>query len=301
MDGLNNNDKIIENTNTEPQSVETKPLIEAKKPLFGERFEFWATKIVIPAASAFGMIAVVCIISWQLSNQSQQMKDDAEKARMQSELEAEQTRLQFEYRSRQMELESQKTKEQFDILSKQMEVEANKNREQFDIQSKQLDQQADIARKQIAAEQFNQAIEHLGSEKQTVVLGGVHALHNLAMNFPDEYSKQVFEVLCSFIREETSKPEYQKKVVVAIEATDETKMTSPTVITIGFAIKYIPPPEKPIAVSLIIQTIVDKLFKEKVEVTNEKTGETKELYRNHDANLSGAFLRGVNFFVTVHE
>jgi uncharacterized membrane protein YciS (DUF1049 family) len=84
---------------------------------------------------------------------------------------------------------------------------------QVEFMRDQLASQADNARKQIAAEQFKNAIEHLGSEKQTVVLGGVHALHNLAMNFPDDYSQPVFEVLCSFIHEETIKSEYQKQVL----------------------------------------------------------------------------------------
>jgi len=194
------------NDNPEPQILEIQSPMEEtnlqiveKKPLFGERFEFWATKIVIPAASAFGMIAVVWIISWQLSNQSQQMKYDAEKSRIQSKEEADKTKEQFEF---------QKT--------------------QLNLQAQQLKEQADSAKKQMAAEQFKNAIEHLGSEKQTVVLGGVHALHNLAMNYPKDYSLQVFEVLCSFIREETTKDEYQQRA-----------STKP---------------------SIVIQTIVGKLF-----------------------------------------
>jgi len=114
--------------------------------------------------------------------------------------------------------------------------------------------QASNTRKQIAAEQFKNAIEHLGSDRQAVALGGVHALHNLAVTFPNEYSKQVFEVLCSFIREETRKDEYQQRAS-----------------------------ENP---SIVIQTIVDKLFREK---------ESRKFYQEYKANLSKAFLRGVCF------
>jgi len=154
---------------------------------------------------------------------------------------------------------------------------------QFQIQIDQVKNQAENSRKQISAEQFKNAIDHLGDKKQAAVLGGVHALHNLAVNFPKEYSQQVFEVLCSFIREETTKPEYQERVLGEFEPSDETQ---PAVSN----------PAEPVTSLIVIQTIVDKLFREKIEVRDEKTGNNLELYRDHIANLSGAFLWGINFF-----
>ncbi|MCL2622992.1 MAG: pentapeptide repeat-containing protein [Planctomycetaceae bacterium] len=210
MDHLNNNDENYENTETQvletnPRIVKVKPISVEIIPQYSKRFERW-TKIYIPFVSAFGMIAVVLIIYWQLRNQSQQM-----------------------------------------------------------------DQQADNTRKQIAAEQFKNAIEHLGSEKQTVVLGGVHALHNLAMTF-EEYRKPVFEVLCSFIREETAKEEYHKRVLAVIDFSDATKATPKA--------------------SIVIQTIVDKLFRyENPDESVYQDHKTKQYYR---ANLSDAILRGVD-------
>ena len=116
---------------------------------------------------------------------------------------------------------------------------------QLQIQSDQLKTQANNAQKQIAAEQFKNAIEHLASEKQTFVLGGIHALHNLAMNFEDDYSQQVFDVLCSFIRTETTKPEYQARVIAMLEKRDDAdKAESPQYVTS----------------LIVIQTIVNKLF-----------------------------------------
>ena len=170
---------------------------------------------------------------------------------------------------------------------------------QFKIQVEQVRNQAEKARMEMAAEQFKNAIDHLGNEKQSVVLGGVHALHNLAMNFPDDYGKQVFEVLCSFIREETRKPEYRAKIEAMLKSTDQTQKTetnAPNQATSHIVIDTMQIPLTKSSTSLIVlQTIVDKLFREKVEVKDEKTGKTKELYRNHAANLSNAFLREVNF------
>lgn len=124
--------------------------------------------------------------------------------------------------------------------------------------------QSEILKSQYKAEQFKNAIDQLGSEKQAVVLGSVHALHNLAMTYPKDYSKPVFEILCSFVREETRKDEYK------------TKETN--------------------APSIVIQTIVDKLFREKIELDeiDKETGEKLQLYRAYKANLSGAFLQGTD-------
>ena len=131
----------------------------------------------------------------------------------------------------------------------------------------QLFLQADNTKKQIAAEQFKNAIQHLGDEKQAIVLGGVHALHNLAKTFPNEYSKQVFEVLCSFIREETAKDDYKKKLKNVEEATAFEDKTQVFILTI------------------VIQTIVDKLF------CDEKS---RVIYQEYKANLSGAILRKIS-------
>jgi len=131
------------------------------------------------------------------------------------------------------------------------------------------------SRKQIAAEQFRNAIDHLGDEKQAIALGGVHALHNLAMTFPKEYSQQVFEVLCGFIREETTKDEYREKVSVKIEpsAKKQTAVSKPPI---------------PVTSLNIIRTIVDKIFRYQKE--------NKYVYIKYRAILIGAFLRRTTFF-----
>jgi len=149
----------------------------------------------------------------------------------------------------------------------------------------QLQAQTDIAKRQSAAEHFKNAVEHLGSEKQPIVLGGVHALHNLAVENPKDYSKPVFEILCSFIREETATQDYKDKVEAKLAAEEESQKmdaesdpaTTPSKST-----------EQPQTTSLIvIQTIVDKLFR--YENLNEN------VYRKNKVNLSGAFLRALDF------
>jgi hypothetical protein len=51
---------------------------------------------------------------------------------------------------------------------------------------------------------FKNAIEHLGNKEPAIILGGIYALHQIAKD-NEEYSNQVFEILCSYIREETGK------------------------------------------------------------------------------------------------
>ncbi len=77
----------------------------------------------------------------------------------------------------------------------------------------QLANQKDIANKTLRHTQFKEAIEHLGHKEQSVILGGIHALHNLATIDPS-YQKQVLNILCSFIRIETTKPGYKELIRV---------------------------------------------------------------------------------------
>ena len=78
-------------------------------------------------------------------------------------------------------------------------------------QTVQLKIQSENDGKQLAAEQFKNAIEHLGSHETAIILGGIHALHNLATNY-ESYRKQTLDILCGFIREETTKPDYKKLI-----------------------------------------------------------------------------------------
>jgi len=134
---------------------------------------------------------------------------------------------------------------------------------QFSSQTNILDAQKVIAKNQFAADLFKNAIDQLGSEQQPIVLGGVHSLHHLAMNNEKDYSQPVFEILCSFIREKTAKLEYKEQFLATSDSSGETQATS----------------------LIVIQTIVDKLFREE---------DARKYYEEYKANLSGSFLPEVN-------
>lgn len=69
--------------------------------------------------------------------------------------------------------------------------------------SKQSDQ-LELSRKSQIDERFKNAVEHLGSDKEPIILGGVAVLHQIAIENPINYSEVVFNILTSFIRSSTN-------------------------------------------------------------------------------------------------
>lgn len=69
--------------------------------------------------------------------------------------------------------------------------------------SKQSDQ-LELSRKSQIDERFKNAVEHLGSDKEPIILGGVAVLHQIAIENPVNYSEVVFNILTSFIRSSTN-------------------------------------------------------------------------------------------------
>ena len=51
---------------------------------------------------------------------------------------------------------------------------------------------------------FNNAVGHLGNENPTVVLGGIHALHQIAVKH-ESYTQVVHNLFCSYLRENSAK------------------------------------------------------------------------------------------------
>ena len=51
---------------------------------------------------------------------------------------------------------------------------------------------------------FNNAVGHLGNENHTVVLGGIHALHQIAVEH-ESYTQVVHNLFCSYLRENSAK------------------------------------------------------------------------------------------------
>ena len=70
-------------------------------------------------------------------------------------------------------------------------------------QIKAFVKQNEITEKGKVDERFKNAIEHLGSEKDAIVLGGIYALHRIAQE-DKTYRQTVFDILCCYIRDKTS-------------------------------------------------------------------------------------------------
>jgi len=64
--------------------------------------------------------------------------------------------------------------------------------------------QIELTRKSQIDERFKNAIEHLGSDKEPVILGGIAELNQIATENPAQYSEVVFNILCSYIRTTSS-------------------------------------------------------------------------------------------------
>lgn len=68
-----------------------------------------------------------------------------------------------------------------------------------DNQSKQFEH----AQKSQIDERFKNAVEHLGSDKEAIILGGVVELHQIAQVNEETYGKVVFNILTSYVRSQT--------------------------------------------------------------------------------------------------
>ena len=64
--------------------------------------------------------------------------------------------------------------------------------------------QIEISRKAQINEQFKNAIEHLGNEKEPVILGGIAELHQIAFGNKEEYSRVVLNILINYVRSEAN-------------------------------------------------------------------------------------------------
>lgn len=140
--------------------------------------------------------------------------------------------------------------------TKILEVQTNNQADQI----KAFVKQNEIAEKGKVDERFKNAIEHLGSEIDAIVLGGIYALHRIAQE-DKTYRQTVFDILCSFIREKTSILKLWSDY-----AEDERAAIKPTIV---------------------IQTIIDLLF---------KSNENQEyIYNGQHANLIGIRCINANF------
>lgn len=124
----------------------------------------------------------------------------------------------------------------------------------IDKQSEQLE----LSRKSQIDERFKNAIEHLGDEKEPIIMGGIAELNQIARENPKDYAEVVFNILTSYIRSSTN--------VIKKEADDFN--------------------------STIIQTIVNYLFKSKINEDYPFDGFVGDL--SH-CNFSSINIDNVNF------
>jgi len=82
-------------------------------------------------------------------------------------------------------------------------------KQEFQLEKQQ--EQIELQKKSERDAQFAKGIELLGNSNSSISYGGAIILIDLVKNYKDEYREIVFDVLCSHIRNITSKEEYQKK------------------------------------------------------------------------------------------
>ena len=155
---------------------------------------------------------------------------------------------------------------------------ANKNSEIANKNSEITIQSLEISRQQLAVSQnnaidqrFKDAIQLLGSEQTATRLGGIYALHHLAIETKGNYKSytlSVFNILCSYIRQKTNEKEYMELHCKTNKDGTFDKNNKP---------------------SIEIQTIIDLLFK-------EVNKDYEPCYKGLIANLSYSNLCGANFF-----
>jgi uncharacterized protein YjbI with pentapeptide repeats len=61
-------------------------------------------------------------------------------------------------------------------------------------------EQLELTRKSQIDERFKNAVEHLGNDKEPIILGGIVELHQIAKEEKDKYAPVVFNILTSYLR-----------------------------------------------------------------------------------------------------
>jgi len=87
----------------------------------------------------------------------------------------------------------------------------NKQLQNQEEQLKEQEKQIELQSKSQRDSRFSKGIELLGNDNESARAGAAYSLYFLAKDYPDEFSKPVFEILCSHIRTLTTSEEYLKK------------------------------------------------------------------------------------------
>ena len=237
---------------------------------------FFFSRFIVPLLYAIAGITVFIIALWQLQAQNVATRDllDKQQLDIQTQLKTQDDATKKLLVKQQNAIET--------LLGNQHKSTENLITAHKDLikhLAEQLEVQTKIAKSQVEAEQFNNAIINLGSESRAVVHGGVHALNHLAMK-NDEYTKQVFDILCSFLREETQPPEYKIRILERVDGTPENLARK------ARSDNNKPEPPKNGTSLDVIQTIVNILFLDE---------NSRNCYKGFNVNLYEAFLQEVKF------
>jgi len=81
---------------------------------------------------------------------------------------------------------------------------SNRRAKATDQSVKMQNAQIELSLKSQIDDRFKNAIEHLGNEKEPIILGGIAELHQISKENSEKYSEVVFNILCSYIRAETN-------------------------------------------------------------------------------------------------
>ncbi|MEN7549285.1 pentapeptide repeat-containing protein [Rapidithrix thailandica] len=91
-----------------------------------------------------------------------------------------------------------------------------------EIQGEALEKQSEqieLTRKSQIDERFKNAVEHLGSDKEPIILGGIAELHQIALENHEMYAEVVFNILCSYIRSTSNMKKEPKDINRTINQT----------------------------------------------------------------------------------
>ena len=124
-------------------------------------------------------------------------------------------------------------------------------------QTEKTAEQIQVMYKENVDTRFNNAVGHLGNEKHSIILGGIHALHEIAVENKN-YRQIVHNIFCSYIRENSAK---------LYEKVDFEKMPD-----------YCP---------VIIQTLIDYLF--------QPYNYEDSVYKDFESDLSFSTLKNCDF------
>lgn len=85
-------------------------------------------------------------------------------------------------------------------LSYKRMIATNKGLQLQSIAINKQSEQLELSRNGQVDERFKNAVEHLGNDKEPIILGGIVELHQIAKEDKDKYAAVVFNILTSFLR-----------------------------------------------------------------------------------------------------